>query len=130
MRSICSSTSIVLGLNDRISHDCNCSLFVFPHGLYLCKNIVFSMARSLNFDLFVWNQTNAVLSNICSKRSMSSNRILEAMFYALWPSCLMLWLSGNPTSDTMIKLLCTKMMMNTVRNYIYYLLNIYTILYK
>ena len=72
MRSIHSSTSIVLGLNDRMFHDCNCSLFVFPHGLYLCKNIVFIVVRSLNFHLFVWNQTNAVLSIICSKRSMPS----------------------------------------------------------
>ena len=72
MRSICSSTSVFLGLNDRMFHDCNCSLFIFPHGLYLCKNIIFSMVRSLNFDLFVWNQTNAVLSTVRSRRSIAS----------------------------------------------------------
>ena len=72
MSSICSSTSVVLGLNDNMCHDCNCSLFVLPHGLYLCTNIIFSIVRSLNFDLFVWNQTNAGLSNVCSKRSIAS----------------------------------------------------------
>ena len=96
MISIFSSTSVVLGLNDKIFHDCNCSLFVFHHGLYLCKNIIFSMVRSLNFDLFVWNQTNAVLSNVCSAKCfllVFFHRIVHDTFGQFLCSLLFLTLS-------------------------------------
>ena len=35
------------GQRTNFSYDCNCSLFVFPHGLYLAKNMFFIMVKSL-----------------------------------------------------------------------------------
>ena len=45
-RLICPSMSVFCGSKDKLFHNGNCSLFVYPHGLYLAKNIFFMVARS------------------------------------------------------------------------------------
>ena len=50
-RSIFSSVSVFCGSKNKLFHYCNCSLFVFPHGLYLAKNIFFMVVKSLKSAL-------------------------------------------------------------------------------
>ena len=84
-KSICSSMSVFCGSKGKLFHDFNWSLFVFPQGLYLAKNIFFMLVRSLHSALCCWNHISTFLSRVCSNNSIAS--FIGSLILPSYPCC-------------------------------------------